>query len=491
LGIAGVTTALASGGAVAAASKIAQAGGTVSLAGQIALKSVTAITSFGNALGVVNGLANIIEKAVRKDEVTSLDVFQLMSSVLFFTSSVISTQQAHSLIRSIQESGTGGSSGGVPVSMDQILNLIEESNSNFTGVARLPNCGGFINNVIGCSPRVGSYDDQERLFNICKWVCRKLSAITKKLLKGLMAVKEYAREVADHLQSFWERWNEEIYDVLTVICQEFGVKNWSDITVQGFRILQGSEAGSMRKLCGTVIAEMRSLGNWETAVRPPEQSQVISEQTDLFYGKIINIHRKFVVVQKCKTAEEFCSYMKFICKFVKNEFEKEKLKYEDMWKMVQKFNPDVNVKDFDKQYGISGNRNNHFFQQVFNKFEPGEKEGLYLLKFAYDSQKAVTSAQEESGQIFFEIDGITFHPFGNKAGLAYDGMLSEEQYYKIAAELTKQHADKGNVSLTVQGITAVMLVNGGEFVITVTSYPEDGKVSGIAAMLQSPHSSDN
>jgi hypothetical protein len=261
----------------------------------------------------------------------------------------------------------------------------------------------------------------------------------------------------------------------------------------------------MRKLCGTVVTEfIRSLENWDSAVRPPEQSQEIPNGKDegnslvheeaptaLSYNEIISIHAKFVALQDCKTAAEFCRYMKFVCKFVKNEFEKEKLKYEDTWKMVQKFSPHVNIKDFDKQYGISGNRNNHFYQQVFNKFKPGEQEGLFLLKLAYDSQKAVTSAQEESGQSFFESDGITFHPFWNMAGLGCDGMLSEEQYYKIAAELTKQHADKRNVSLAVEGITAVLQINQGEFVITVNSYLEDGKVSGIAAMLHSPHSSDN
>jgi hypothetical protein len=497
LGIAGCTTALASGGAVAVASKIAQAGETVALAGQITLKSVTAMSSVVNGLGVVNGLANIIKKAVRKDEVTSLDVFQFASCILFFTNSVISTHQAHSLITSIQENGTGGSNGGVRVFTNQILKLFEKSDSSFTGVA---------NYVIGCSPMTVSYVMKVTLPDICKWVCRELSAITKRLLKGLLAVRDYVMEVGKVLQSFWVTWNEEINVVVTKICREFGVEHWSDIIVKGTRVLQGTEAGYMRKLCGTVIAETRSQGNWETAVRPPEQSQVISEgndvganslvleeaQTTLSYDEIIEILPKFVDLQNCKTPGEFYMYMKFICKFVKDEFEKEKCKYEEMWKMVQKFTPNVNIKDFDKEYGISGNRNHHFSQQVFNKFKRGEKEGMFLLKLAYDSQKAVTSAQEESGHSFFEIDGITFHPFCNKAGLACDGMLSEDQYLEIAAELTKQHADKGNVLFTVEGNTTVMLVNLCEFVITVNSYREDdGKVSGIAAMLHSSHRSEN
>lgn len=505
LGIAGSTTAIASGSAVAAASKIVQAGETVSLAGQIALKSVTAISALSNALGVVNGLANIIEKAIREDKVTHLEVFQLMSSVLFFTNSVISTHQAHALIRSIQENGTGGSGGGVQGSLNRVLNLVKKSDSNSTGVAGRPICRGLANYMIGNIPMSLSRVVGETLPSIFKWVCRKLRAITNTLLKGCMAVKEYVRRASGLLQSFWETWNEEINDVVIKICEAFGVKNWSDIIVKGFRILQDSDVGCMRKVCGTVIAETRLQGNWETAVRPPEQNQVISEgndvganthvleeaQTASSCDEIFNIHAKFVNLQNCKTAAEFYRYMEFICKFVKNEFEKEKLKYEEMRKMVQNFTQNVNVQDFDKEYGISGNRSNHFLQQVFNKFKLGELEGFFLLKSAYDSQKAVPSAQEESGQSFFEIDKITYHHFENKAGLAYDGMMSEEQYYEIAAQLTKQHADKGNVLLVMEGITAVMLVNRGEFVITVNSYLEDGKVSGIAAMLRNPNSSDN
>jgi hypothetical protein len=487
LGIAGSTAAAASGGAVSLASRIVQAGETVSLVGQITLKSATAISSLVNSLGVVNGLGNIIEKAVNKDEVTSLDIFQFTSSVLFFTNSVISTYQAQYLIGSIGENSTGGLRGG----MNQIQEFVGRARSGMTG----PNtCIDLTNYVIGCSS-ILSYVGQETLCGICKWVCRQLIVITKSLLKGCMAVCEYIKEGARLLQSFWEKWNEEVTDVVSTICTEFGVKHWSDILIRGLRVLQCSDSGYIRKVCGAVIAETGSFRNFETAVQLPEQNQVSSEGNDVgansfVRDEIINIHAKFADLQMCKTAVDFYKYMKFVCKFVKNEFEKEKLNYEKQWKMIQELSPHVNVEDFDKHYGISGNKNSYFFQQVFNKFKDGEKEGLFWLKFAYDCQKAVTSAQEESGQSFYENDGVIFHSFWNKAGLASNGMLSEEQYHVIAAELTKQHADKGNVVLTVEGITAVMLVNCGEYVVIVNSYLEDGKVSGIAAMLHSRRNSE-
>lgn len=101
LGIGGSVIGIASGGAVAATAKMAQAGETVALAGQIALKSVTVSSCVVNALGVANGLANIVEKVIGGEQVSSLDIFQFSTSILFFTNSVISTHQAHTLINSV------------------------------------------------------------------------------------------------------------------------------------------------------------------------------------------------------------------------------------------------------------------------------------------------------------------------------------------------------------------------------------------------------
>jgi hypothetical protein len=83
------------------------------------------------------------------------------------------------------------------------------------------------------------------------------------------------------------------------------------------------------------------------------------------------------------------------------------------------------------------------------------------------------------------MDGLSFHPFYSKVGLDPHGMLSKEQFYMMAAELTGQHANRDNVSLVEDGATALMQVNDGAIIIAVKSYLEEGKVSGVAVVLDS------
>ena len=107
LGIGGGVMGIVSGGTMTAAAKTAQAAATMPLAGQVAIKSVAVGSCVHNGLAVSNVLANIIVKARNEKEITALDVFQLTSTVLFFTHSVISTRQAMSLINSMGKKGQG------------------------------------------------------------------------------------------------------------------------------------------------------------------------------------------------------------------------------------------------------------------------------------------------------------------------------------------------------------------------------------------------
>jgi hypothetical protein len=168
---------------------------------------------------------------------------------------------------------------------------------------------------------------------------------------------------------------------------------------------------------------------------------------------------------------------------VKSQFQEEKSQYEKMYKIVKNY---MNVEEFDKQYGMSGNSNNHFFNKVFGKFKDEEKDGFTLLKLAYESQNAGTSTQKKHGQSSFDVDGVGFYPFYNKLGLTSNGLLSKEQYCEMAAELTGQKADTDSIYISACGATAVMQVNAGADVIMVQCLLEDGKISGISALLHSP-----
>jgi hypothetical protein len=144
----------------------------------------------------------------------------------------------------------------------------------------------------------------------------------------------------------------------------------------------------------------------------------------------------------------------------------------------------MNVDEFNKQYGISGNPNDHFLQEVFNEFNSEEQDVFTLLHLAYESQNAGTSAQEEEhGQGFLVVGGVHFNPFYSMRGLASSGMPSKQQYCEMAEKMTGQCADTESIYMSVSGDTAVIQVDAAADVIMVRCWPEDGTVSGVAAVL--------
>jgi hypothetical protein len=389
-----------------------------------------------------------------------------------------------------------GSSGSIRALKNQISEFVEPTEA----------CNSVPGVIVGCLPTVLTVAEgtELSLFSVCSVVGRKLIEITKSLLGGLTSMYNYMLEVGELLNQFWESWNKEVAEVVDVICQAFGVKHWSELVIKGCRHI---ESGHIREMAGTVIAEKRSLVQCGSTAMPSHQRQAVSDNSavvgtsdgrnslvdggtqtyESYYDEIANILAKFVDRQMFRNPADFCKYMVFICKFVKSQLQENESRYKKSWEMVKHFNPDVKIEDFKKQYGISGNPNNHFLQEVFNEFKKEGQDMFTLLQLTYVSQNAGTSAQEEEhGQGFLDADGVRFYPFYSVRGLARNGLLSEQQYREVAAKLTEQHADTDSIYISASGDTAFIQVNAAADVIMVQCWPEDGMVSGIAAVLHTP-----
>ncbi|PSN56809.1 hypothetical protein C0J52_02676 [Blattella germanica] len=117
LGVVGNTVGLALGSLSAASSRIAQgARGVVGLSAGAASLSIGAAAVKG--LSVVDHIANIGKKLTDEEQVTILDAFQMVSSVFFFTGSVVSTQSAFRTLENLHSLGTN-------VKMNDILKMIQ------------------------------------------------------------------------------------------------------------------------------------------------------------------------------------------------------------------------------------------------------------------------------------------------------------------------------------------------------------------------------
>jgi len=448
----------------------------------LTMKSLAVSSCVLNGLAVTNGLVNIVDKYRNKEQITASDVFQFTSTILFFTNSVISTHEAMSLANTVGKNSSGSSSDVLRALMKQICQIV--------------------GNSMKCETvKIASFISSTVIFTlkfVSTSVGRKLIEITKSRLRGLTGMRNYMLEGGELLGKLWESWNKEIAEVVDLICRAFGVKHWSELVIRGCRL---TEYGHIRAMAGTVIAENRSLlvqcgcttmsshqrqaisDNSAVVGTDDGPNSVVDGETQTYYDEIAHIFMKFVSRLKCRYPEDFCRYLRFVCEFVKVQFQKKKSHYEKSWDMVKRFNPDVKVEDFNKQYGISGNPNDHFLQEVFDEFHSEEEDVFTSLHLAYEKENAGTSAQEEdNGQVCLDVDGVRFYPFYSMRGLACNGMPSEQQYRELAAKLMGRLADRDSTSMSASGDTAVIQVNDEAAVIMVRCWEEDGKVSGIAAV---------
>jgi hypothetical protein len=467
---------------MAAAAKTAQADTPLPLAGKIALKSAAIGSCVLNGLTTGAVLGNIIVKAVNGENITTLDIVQLTSAVLFFTHSVISTRQAISLIKNVGRNSSGESSVDLGVLMNRISELRGSINPSISYVLTIVGSGiAVLNTAIKVYPI--------------------LIDVTGRLWSGRTTMPNFMKDVGKLLGQLWESLKEEIPEVIDIICRAIGVKNLSELVpkVCGF-----IESSHIREMAAILIEEKSSLLDCGNTAKSSHQRRAISKNSAVvgtddgpnnvvdgetknyepYYDEIANIFAKFVDRQRCRNPEDFGKYMRFVCKFVKDEFRKTKSKYEKAWEMVSRFNPDANIEDFTREYGISGNPNNHFFQEVFNEFNSEEQDVFTSLHLAYEKQNAGTSAQQkEKGQGSLEVGAVRFNTFYSMCGLASNGMLSEQQYREVAAKLMGRSADTDSIYISATGDAAVIKVNDAKDVIMVQCYREDGKVSGIAALL--------
>jgi hypothetical protein len=471
---------LVSVGTLTAAALFVQADTPLSLLGQSTLKTAAFCSLVVNGLVVGNELLNIVSKAVKKEKITKLDIFQLITTVFFFTHSYISTRKALSLIDSLGKNNSMKS----PVDLRVLISGI-----------------GFSTDA---STSVGSLTLERVNITVMKNVAQKLTEITKSMLRGLTSKCKFELKYGKLLHQVWESLNEEMVEVIDNIFPAIGVKRLSELVTKSGRVFESRE---IRELAVILIGEMSSwLGCGDTE-KSSQQRQTISDNSAVVgtddgpksvidgenqtykscYNELPKIFKKTVDQQEFRNTEDYAKYMRFVCKFVKRLIQEKMSDYEKSWNTVKRFNPDANIEDFKKEYGISGNPINHFLQEVFNKFNSEEKDIFTLLQLTYEKQNSDPSAhEEETGKCFLDVGAVRFYPFYSMCGLASNGMPSEQQYREMAAKLIGRSADTESICMSETGDTAFIQVNDAKYVIMVKCWPEDGKVSGIAAVLHTP-----
>ncbi|PSN47893.1 hypothetical protein C0J52_03384 [Blattella germanica] len=493
LGIVGSVVGVVSGGATAALARSAQAGESIAMAGQIAMKGLAGTSCAINGLGVANGVANIVQKAINEEEVTSLDLFQLTSSILFFTSSVVSIHQAEQFMRNMKANPKEMSF------LNQLRNFVDQTTRSATRVGEVT----IWNGLASVSPVVTSPVVRETFHDICKSVFDIIFETSKLLWSKFIDLTQYRKEIGKYLRELWESWQLEIGMVVTKICELFGLEAYSSAVKSSFGFLAGKntstnvifeftkavidQRGQFQKVVENPQAKKKASqrrdpnfkGVVNENVKLPERVNEEIQVTEVFENSVLDISRQFAELQGCKSVEELIKYFKFVSKFVKQEFEKHRQNYEKTLAITRNFSPDVTLEDFDKKIGIPADKNNYFLNEALEHFK--QKDGFFQLKLAYHVSKDLS---EETHDDINRLDnGVAFRFFFNVLGRAEDGNLSKEQYFEAASQMIKQTVNAQNVSFIEDYGSAIMSFHYTDTIIIVKGHQQDGKVSGFIVMI--------
>ncbi|KAJ9584756.1 hypothetical protein L9F63_020906 [Diploptera punctata] len=305
LGIVGSALGVASGGAVAAAATAAQVGSSITKVGEVAIKSISATSFTVSSLGIVNGVVNIVQK--RRQDITNLDIFHVTSSVLYFTNSVISNDQANILINIV---GKGDRS-----ALCDIANLTNDSAPSVTETGEIVHVTSI-------------------LWLVLKYVTKQLFQTNVNLQQSKLCLDDYKLHCEMYLSMLWEAWNVEINSTSNIIQNKKLFIN---------RRSEGLSPHFFNKLSKDIIIATIEFQKCLTNVT--ERDIEVVEKYSEF---IIQITDKFAEELRCSTPDDFMKYFKFASKYIKNEFVKKQksLEESDNQHMLEEL-----MKDFDEGTG--------------------------------------------------------------------------------------------------------------------------------------------
>lgn len=101
LSIVGSSLGFAQGRMVSSMTEAAKAGEVLNKAGRIAFVIIQTGSLTLSGIGIIHSLADLIDKTER-NQLTSLDVFQFSTSILFFTNSLVNVKTASTIIKEVQ-----------------------------------------------------------------------------------------------------------------------------------------------------------------------------------------------------------------------------------------------------------------------------------------------------------------------------------------------------------------------------------------------------
>ncbi|CAG7833431.1 unnamed protein product [Allacma fusca] len=494
LSVVGSSLGFAQGQMLSSMTTAARAGEVMGKAGRIAFVVVNVGCLTVNGIGIVHGLAVLVDKHER-DQLTPLDVFQFSASVLFFTNSWINFKTAGTIIKEVQHDTINQHREGLTPDAKKLFNKHtgklrgpDEMHGNARVIKTLNRIDNkqqlyemMVNKDID-NRRVKLYPDGYKgLLNVNKEfkvhpikfmemhpdVRQQIMSATKQLANQQVSVQDFKKQMASICKENRIRFECMRKETVDNLCRAYGANSLEDIVVNKKRLFSDMKPHEIDRV-----------------------SVVLANAGKNYDSKLLEVATKFAESRNCKNVGDFCSYMEFCSLHIAEMKRTLEMDYQQKLSEARGLR-NFNQAQFDRNYGIEGKRTACFEQQVLRNFEGQHSQGLREMNANFDKWKTqVGEANRQAKTGFFSDNAATYHYIKHRdfpqSSNNPSGQVSVDQYFKIASDLLGNPANQTNAMLSQEGnctfITFKSPVNGA-FGVRIDRIQDGNCVSGIATVM--------
>ncbi|XP_034828125.1 uncharacterized protein [Maniola hyperantus] len=461
LSIVGSSLGFAQGRMIASMTQSARLGEVMSKAGRIAFLVVQTGTLTVNGIGIVHGLAVLIDKSER-DELTALDVFQFSASVLFFTNAAINLKTASTIIKEVQHDVIDGHRQGLeskdakklfnkqtgklrgPDEMHGNAKVVKQLNriENSKDLYEMMSDKNVDNHKVKLTPDgfKGMLEVNKnlkihplKLLEILKDLPESQQAIfdyTKKFADGTLTKDKFHEEMETYCRRYQIAFESMREETMKKLCQIYGKEKVNDIVVGGKKIFANATPHEIDRL------------------------RVVLENTAKSDKTIIDMATEFAKTRGCTNTKDFLLYTEYFVADLNETVMSYEAGYQkELAASKEQLGKAFKQAKFDRDYcmgekGVS--RIDLHRQRALDQFK--NPEGYEDLNRRYETLKSEVAPWNRKCQPgFFGDDAATYHYLKHYKDWKAMGPLTIEQYFKLAEEVVGNPTNQTNAMLSQDG----------------------------------------
>ncbi|XP_045770870.1 uncharacterized protein LOC123871232 [Maniola jurtina] len=495
LSIVGSSLGFAQGRMIASMTQSARLGEVMGKAGRIAFLVVQTGSLTVNGIGIIHGLAVLIDKSER-NELTPLDVFQFSASVLFFTNAAINLKTASTIIKEVQHDVIDGHRQVLSKDAKKLFNkqtgklrgpdemhgnakVVKQLNriENSKDLYEMMSDKNVANHKVKLTPDgfKGMLEVNKnlkihplKLLEIPPASRQAIFDSTKKFASGTLTKDEFHKEIGTYCKKHQIAFESMREETMKKLCQIYGKEKVNDIVVGGKKIFANATPHEIDRL------------------------RVVLENTAKNDKTIIDMATEFARTRGCTTTKDFLLYTEYFVADLNETVSSYEAGYQkSLAASKAQLGKAFNQAKFDQEYGMERGvgRVDLHRQRALDQFKT--PEGYEDLNKRYETLKSKVSPWNQNCQPgFFGDDAATYHYLKHYKDFKAMGKLTIEQYFKLAEEVVGNPTNQTNAMLSQDGSCVMITYLEPQRGVRAVKIDRQGD-SGIATVMYQKVKKDN